>query len=313
MAKPIYSICVPNLNMGNTLESALISVLSQVDARFEVVVIDDGSNDDSVEKLEKLKDLYPNLRTKHLQRDPKRSLAETRNISVREARGDYCLLHIDCDDIWEPYLLDFVKVFHDIEELLHEDVLLCGHQVNMGKRSFLLEHGPYRFGHMVEDRDMWYRLALLDKFIPLDHVVFRHRMPISYKQKLKKKFLLTGIILADEIRSGNKFTFYFTNLWRDYMKHPLELRMYKVLIYPICFLRAKRLGPIAHAEELAGWNELKKAAKEKSGTVFEIFEKRGAKYDPSRLSPAGKWIFFHKATEKLISELPDNLRKGEVA
>ena len=309
VGNPIYSICVPNLNMGNTLEAALISVLSQIDSRFEVVVIDDGSTDDSIEKFEKLKELYPNLRTKYLQKDPSRTLAETRNISVREAKGEYCLLHIDCDDIWEPYLLDFIKVFHDIEKLLGDDVLICGHQVNMGKRSFLLEHGPYKFGHMVEDRDMWYRLAVINKFIPLDHVVFRHRMPLSRKQKWQKKFLLTGKILSDEIRAGNKFSFYFTNIWRDYMKHSLELRVYKVLIYPICFIRARKLGAIVNSEQLSGWNELKRIAKDNNGTVFEIFEKRGAIYDPSALSPAGRWVFSNKASDCVISELPLNINK----
>ena len=307
MDRPIYSICVPNLNMGNTLEAALISVLSQIDSRFEVVVIDDGSTDDSKEKLEKLKASYPNLRTKYLQKDSSRTLADTRNISVREARGDYCLLHIDCDDIWEPYLLDFVSVFHDIEKLLGKDVLVCGHQVNMGKKSFLLKHGPYKFGHMVEDRDMWYRLASINRFIPLDHVVFRNRMPLSRKQKWQKKFFLTGRILSDEIRAGNKFGFYFTNLWRDYMKHSFELRVYKVLIFPVCYLRAKRLGPIVNSEQLSGWNELKKNAIESNGTIFEIFEKRGISYNPSSLSPAGKWVFSHKASDRLLRDLPAGL------
>lgn len=136
MDKPRYSICVPNLNMGNTLIEALTSVLGQLDSRFEVIVVDDGSSDDSLIKLEELKVIFPNLRTKYLERNPSRTLAETRNISVKEARGDYCLLHIDCDDVWEPYLLEFVKVFHSIEQLLNEDVLLCGHQVNMEKGIF---------------------------------------------------------------------------------------------------------------------------------------------------------------------------------
>lgn len=307
MDKPLYSICVPNLNMGNTLVEALTSVLSQLDSSFEVVVIDDGSTDDSLEKLEGLKEIFPNLRTKYLARNPSRTLAETRNISVKEARGEYCLLHIDCDDIWEPYILEFVKVFHSIEKLLNENVLLCGHQVNMGKREFLLEHGPYKYGHMVEDRDMWYRLGLLGKYIPIDHVVFRHRMPLSRKQRLQKKYLLTGKILSDEIRAGNRFGFYLTNLWRDYMKHSLELRIYKVLIYPVCLVRAKRLGPIKNMDQLTDWNEIKSRAREQNGTVFEIFSKRGSSFDSSILSPQGKWIFSHKAAEASISRMPSGL------
>ena len=55
------------------------------------------------------------------------------------------------------------------------------------------------------------------------------------------------------------------------MKHSLELRVYKVLIYPFCLIRAKKLGAIVNSEQLSGWNELKKIAKDSNGTVFEIF------------------------------------------
>jgi len=302
--KVIYSICVPNLNMGNTLEAALGSVLNQIDERFEVIVVDDGSTDDSIAKLEELKLKHPNLRTRYLEKDSSRTLAETRNISVREALGEYCLLHIDCDDLWEPFILDFMKVFHAIEGLLQEDVLLSGHQLNVGKTSFLLQHGPYRYGHMVEDRDMWYRMAQINKYIPLEHVVFRTRMPLSMKQKLQKKFFLTGTILSDEIRRGNKFGFYFTNLWRNYMNQPIDLRMYKVAIYPFCKIRAWKLGPIIQSEELVEWNDLKASARKLGGTVFEIFEKRGKRFDPKALSQEGQWIFSRKSSDASILEIP---------
>jgi len=279
----------------------------RLDSIFGVIVVDYGSSDDSLIKLEELKVIFPNLRTKYLERNPSRSLAGTRNISVREASGYYCLLHIDCDDVLAPYLLEFVKVFHSIEQLLNEDVLLCCHQFIMGKREFLLEHGPYKYGHMVEDRDMWYRLGLIGKYIPIDHVVFRHRMPLSTKQQLQKKYLLTGKILSDAIRAGNRFSFYLTNLWRAYMKHSLELRIYKVLIYPLCFIRAKKLGPIKNIDQLTSWNEIKNRAREQNGTVFEIFSKRGSTFDSSILSPQGKWIFSHKAAENTISSMPQNL------
>ena len=41
--KPTYSVCVCNYNMAETLEVSLKSVLDQLDERYEVVVVDDGS------------------------------------------------------------------------------------------------------------------------------------------------------------------------------------------------------------------------------------------------------------------------------
>jgi hypothetical protein len=162
---------------------------------------------------------------------------------------------------------------------------------------------------MVEDRDMWFRMAQMDKYIPLEHVVFRTRMPLSRKQKLQKKFFLTGTILSDEIRRGNKFGFYFTNLWRNYMNQPFDLRAYKVAIYPLCKIRAWKLGPIIESEQLAKWNELKLRAQQLGGTVFEIFEKRGKHFDPSELSQEGQWIFSKKSIDASILEIPKFRKK----
>lgn len=307
MVKYKYSICVANLNMGNTIERAVSSVLDSVDERFEMIVVDDGSTDSSIEKLESLKLRYSNLRTIYLEKDRKRTLAETRNISVEAANGDYCLMHIDCDDFWDPYLVDFVRVFHAIEEIHPGDFLLKAHQVNMGKKDFLIEQGPYKYGHMVEDRDMWLRMAKLGSLIPLEHVIFRHRMPLSRRQKLQKKFFLTGRILRDEIRTGNKFLFYFKNIYKDYMNQSLELRLYKVLIYPFCFAAAKKLGPIANMKSDPEWERLVATPVRQAKTVFEMYEQVGKFFIKENLSPEGGWIFYHKSTGKNISELTKDL------
>ena len=102
--------------MAETLNSSLESVLNQVDDNYEVIVIDDGSADNSVDKLLSLKEKYSNLRVIPLLRDSRRKLGETRNISIRAARGKYVILHIDTDDIWEPYINSFAKIYHELEK-----------------------------------------------------------------------------------------------------------------------------------------------------------------------------------------------------
>ena len=77
MNKVIYSICIANLNMEKTIEVCLRSVLDQIDQRFEVIVVDDGSTDNSVNILKKLSNEYINLRIFELKRDKQRTLAQT--------------------------------------------------------------------------------------------------------------------------------------------------------------------------------------------------------------------------------------------
>ena len=49
--KPIYSLCICNYNMNDTLESSINSLLAQINESTEIIVIDDGSSDNSVETL----------------------------------------------------------------------------------------------------------------------------------------------------------------------------------------------------------------------------------------------------------------------
>ena len=96
-----YSICMCNYNMDSTLENSLKSILNQLNEVDEVVVVDDGSSDNSLSLLMKLREKYNNLRIIPLIRDARRKLGETRNISIRAARGKYVLVHIDTDDLWK--------------------------------------------------------------------------------------------------------------------------------------------------------------------------------------------------------------------
>ena len=116
------SIVIPTYNRKPILEKCLYALENQKlntnISKYEVVVVDDGSNDQSVEKIKSLKKDYKNLRLISLQRDKNRELGETRNISIREAKGEYVLLHIDADDLWEPYIPSFVYLFHKLEKLI---------------------------------------------------------------------------------------------------------------------------------------------------------------------------------------------------
>ena len=302
-----YSICIPNLNMENTIEVALRSVLDQIDDEYEVIVVDDGSTDRSVEILRSLELEYPNLFVHELPRDPNRILADTRNISISFARGRYLLLHIDCDDYWYPYIQDFVKIYHQIEKFKGSQFLLSGHQINMGEAFFLRSHGPYKSGHMVEDRDMWYRLARVGAYVPLDHVVFRKRMKLTKKQRLRKIVILTYIILSDEIRVGRTLKNVISEIFSKDSNLSRKYRIFKILVFPAAWLRAKRKGELVRNEYLEDWRSLKNEAWSKSGTAAELFRKAGMSFDDSTLTEAGKWIFGHSSREKTIEQLPQEL------
>ena len=68
--------------------------------------------------MKNLQHKYQNLRLVQLERDRKRKLGFTRNIAIEHAKGKYVMLHLDCDDIFDPYLKDFAVLFEKIENNL---------------------------------------------------------------------------------------------------------------------------------------------------------------------------------------------------
>jgi len=297
------------MDTENTLEASLRSVLPQLTPEFEVVIVDE-SEDQSREILVELQREFPIVRNIFLEKDVRRTIGDARNISIQEARGRYCIMHIDCDDYWYPYINEFIKVFENLEKILGKDVLLAGHQINMAKKSFLISHGPYRNVEHGEDRDLWMRLAKLGVYQPIDHVPFFYRMDIGARKIKKKAFLRTYWSVRDEIRGGVRFSKYSRQIFERNLVSNLKTRILRVVLYPFALLSSNSRsvlptdGLFSNADD---WNEYKKM---NGGLYLEIAQRFNQKGDLSFLTPAGNWIFSNRRAEATIHELPELKEKG---
>ncbi len=174
--------------MADTLRESLISVLEQITDEFEVIVIDDGSTDNSKAILKELCFVYKRLNVYYLEKDKSRRLGKTRNISFIKALGEWCIFHIDTDDVIGPYILDFVKIIEVLSGEIDRDCLYSGKQIHMAKRDFLISRGPFKNIYRGEDRDLYQRLALSNQWITLVHERFIVRMARQKKKLVFKIF-----------------------------------------------------------------------------------------------------------------------------
>ena len=94
------SVIIPVYNAEKYIAATIQSVLSQTYENFEILIIDDGSPDNSVEVCKQFKD----SRIKII-RQANRGLAGARNTGIRHAQGDY-FAFLDADDIWLPNKLE---------------------------------------------------------------------------------------------------------------------------------------------------------------------------------------------------------------
>ena len=92
------SVIIPVHNGGKYLKKAIDSVLGQQEINFEVLIIDDASNDN----IEEVMTCYQNdSRIRYVRNSKNMGAAESRNRGVRMAAGEY-IAFLDADDWWEP-------------------------------------------------------------------------------------------------------------------------------------------------------------------------------------------------------------------
>ncbi len=87
---------IPTYNRAGMVGEAVASVLAQTFADLELVVVDDGSTDDTAGALSRFDD--PRLAVR---RTPNRGVAAARNLGIRLARGRL-VAFLDSDDVWLP-------------------------------------------------------------------------------------------------------------------------------------------------------------------------------------------------------------------
>jgi glycosyltransferase involved in cell wall biosynthesis len=100
---PRVSVVIPCYNQAHFLPEAVASVVGQTFRDWEIIIVDDGSPDDTAAVAGRLIVRYPE-HTIRLLRQANQGLGASRNTGIRAARGDY-ILPLDADDALEPEML----------------------------------------------------------------------------------------------------------------------------------------------------------------------------------------------------------------
>jgi glycosyltransferase involved in cell wall biosynthesis len=100
------SVIIRAYNRGYIIQEAIASALAQTYPDFEIVIVDDGSTDDTA-------DVIQQIRTdaiRYIRHDTNKGVSASGNTGINASTGDV-VAHLDTDDLWEPEMLTRLVAF----------------------------------------------------------------------------------------------------------------------------------------------------------------------------------------------------------
>lgn len=224
---PEISIIIPVYNGKKFIAEAINSVLRQTHKDYEIIVVDDGSTDDSGKVLEQFGD---KIRYFYQQN---KGISSARNMAIKEAKGEYIAL-LDQDDVWYPRRLEKqIEVFkikpdtgmvystcyciNEKNEILYK--LPYNHKLCSGwvfkdlifetfipvptvliKKSVLDEVGFFNEKYSyAEESELFLRISRLYKIECIDEPLAAYRIHCQNLSRNKEKNLDEDIMLKEEM------------------------------------------------------------------------------------------------------------------
>lgn len=111
-----FSVILPVYNAAEVLERSINSVLKQTISDFEVIAVDDGSKDNSLQVLKKYAELDARIKVFH---QSNKGPGATRNRAISLSQGEY-IAFLDADDYWE---IDFLEAVLDASNNNQNDLI----------------------------------------------------------------------------------------------------------------------------------------------------------------------------------------------
>ncbi len=103
MNEPTLSVVMPNYNHARFLKSAVGEILGQSFPPYEIIIIDDGSTDDSVKVIERIARENPNANIKFLRNEQNQGVIYSANRGLKKASGQYIYFAAADDILYDDF------------------------------------------------------------------------------------------------------------------------------------------------------------------------------------------------------------------
>jgi glycosyltransferase involved in cell wall biosynthesis len=96
----LVSVIIPAFNASSFIGACVDSVIQQTYSNWECIIVDDGSQDETLELLDKYRD-RPQFKIIHHPNNANKGVSKTRNLGIEHSQGTY-IAFLDADDVFHP-------------------------------------------------------------------------------------------------------------------------------------------------------------------------------------------------------------------
>lgn len=173
MIEGLISIIVPTYNVEKYLSKCIESLIYQTYKNIEIIIIDDGSNDQSGKISDEYARIDHRIKVIH---QPNRGVSVARQRGLDEAKGDY-IIHVDPDDWVEK---DALQTMHDHIKNNDADILFCDFYEDIKNKSKYIKQQPKNY----QPETLIKQILHYDGFYPLMwNSLIRHQFILEHDIK----------------------------------------------------------------------------------------------------------------------------------
>jgi len=276
MIKPLISVVIPCYNHEKFIQDSIQSVIDQDYKNIELIIIDDGSKDNSVLKIEEmLKSCKERFVRFEFGSRPNQGLSSTLNEALEWCQGKYFSV-LASDDQMLPnktkIQVEYLEKHNDVQAVMSsvnwinsnneiinerklpykeygfEDIFLSKQSLyactQISRLESVISVGGYKLGCVIEDWYMWLKLSELGKIVTLEETLVNYRLHDDNTIK-KGEIIYSGM----------------TEIVDEYKFHPLYLKAIKQIVWV-------RVAAIIINDKSKGWRYFKETFEADKSALF---------------------------------------------
>ena len=210
----LISVIIPVYNVEDYLHYAIESLEKQTYKNFEIILVNDGSTDDSGKLCDEYSEKYSNVRVFHKENG---GLSDARNFGVQKAKGEF-VTFLDPDDYLEAYSLELLA---GIQEIYDCDIISTrvkpSELYNVYSNHSLTEDDFKNV--IVMDRDVFLEEAFYDKVATVSACGKLYRKSILEIPFPKGRIYEDLYIISEHVGKANKIVHTPIQIY-NYYKRP---------------------------------------------------------------------------------------------